>query len=52
MISSLLVFDLEHTRHRSPVNALAHMLSALIAYCFYEDKPAVFIDYNHQLLIA
>lgn len=47
------VFDLEHTRHRSPVNALAHMLSALIAYCFYEDKPAVFIEENDtQLLIT
>jgi hypothetical protein len=46
------VFDLEHTRHRSPVNALAHMLSALIAYCFYEDKPAVFIEHSYPLLIA
>ncbi len=46
------VFDLEHTRHRSPVNALAHMLSALIAYCFYEGKPAMFIPNNHQLFIA
>lgn len=47
------VFDLEHTRHRSPVNALAHMLSALIAYCFYEDKPAVFVqETDTQLLIA
>jgi hypothetical protein len=47
------VFDLEHTRHRSPVNALAHMLSALIAYCFYKDKPAVFVvQTNTQLLIA
>jgi hypothetical protein len=46
------VFDLEHTRHRSPVNALAHMLSALIAYCFYEDKPSVFIEHNRPLLLA
>ncbi len=46
------VFDLEHTRHRSPVNALAHMLSALIAYCFYEDKPAVFIEHDQPLLLA
>lgn len=46
------VFDLEHTRHRSPVNALAHMLSALTAYCFYQDKPAVFVEQNSsQLLI-
>jgi hypothetical protein len=45
------VFDLEHTRHRSPVNAMAHMISALIAYCFYEDKPTVFIPNKDQLLI-
>lgn len=38
------VFDLEHTRHRSPINALAHMLSALIAYGFYEEKPRVFVE--------
>lgn len=46
------VFDLEHTRHRSPVNALAHMLSALIAYCFYPDKPAVFVGNKHQQLLV
>lgn len=38
------VFDIDHTRHRSPVNALAHTFSGLIAYCFYEQKPAVFIE--------
>jgi hypothetical protein len=37
------VFDIDHTRHRSPINALAHTLSGLIAYCFYEQKPSVFI---------
>lgn len=46
------VFDLEHTRHRSPVNALAHMLSALTAYCFYPNKPAVFVDNENQHLIV
>lgn len=46
------VFDLEHTRHRSPVNALAHMLSALIAYCFYPNKPAVFVDNENQHLLV
>jgi len=46
------VFDLEHTRHRSPINAMAHMMSALIAYCFYEDKPAVFVPNKEQLLIG
>lgn len=46
------VFDLEHTHHRSPVNAFAHMLSSLIAYCFYPDKPSVFIESRGQLLVA
>lgn len=47
------VFDLEHTRHRSPLNALAHMMASLIAYCFYPDKPSVFIAHQEEkLLIA
>lgn len=46
------VFDLEHTRHRSPLNAYAHMLAALTAYCFYDHKPAVFIPNTNQLLLA
>jgi hypothetical protein len=40
------VFDIDHTRHRSPVNAIAHAFSGLIAYCFYEQKPSVFINQN------
>src|SRR5690606_38980280 len=47
------VFDLDHTRHRSPLNALAHMMASLIAYCFYPDKPSVFIAHQEEkLLIA
>ena len=46
------VFDLQHTRHRSSVNAMAHMLAALTAYCFYDNKPAVFLPENKHLLIA
>lgn len=37
------VFDLEHSRHRSPVNAFVHLLGGLCAYCFYDHKPAVFL---------
>lgn len=37
------VFDIEHTRHRSPINAIAHIFGALAAYCFYDCKPNVFI---------
>lgn len=37
------VFDIDHTRHRSPINAVAHTFGGLIAYCFYDTKPATFI---------
>ncbi|QNF31387.1 IS982 family transposase (plasmid) [Adhaeribacter swui] len=46
------VFDLEHTRHRSPLNAYAHMLAALTAYCFYDHKPAAFVPNTKHLLLA
>lgn len=37
------VFDIDHTRHRSPINAITHTFSGLIAYCFYDTKPSTFI---------
>lgn len=37
------VMDVDHTRHRSPLNALVHMMAGLVAYHFYETKPSVFI---------
>ena len=42
------VFDIDHTRHRSPVNAVTHILGAVAAYSFYEDKPRVFKPDNIQ----
>ncbi len=41
------VCDLEHTRHRKPENAFAHIAATLIAYQFLDYKPAMFIP-NHQ----
>jgi hypothetical protein len=32
---------LEHSRHRSPVNAMIHILSCLAAYAFRPNKPAI-----------
>jgi hypothetical protein len=32
---------LEHSRHRSPVNAMVHVLSCLAAYAFRPGKPTV-----------
>lgn len=37
------VFDIDHSRHRSPINAVAHTYSGLAAYCFYDEKPRTFI---------
>jgi len=33
------VCDIDHTRHRSPINALVHLFSGLCAYCFRDTKP-------------
>lgn len=35
------VCDIDHTRHRSPVNAFVHLLGGLMAYSFIDDKPSV-----------
>jgi Transposase DDE domain len=39
--------NLEHTRHRSPINAFVHIISTLIAYSLKSNKPA--INYNFDL---
>jgi hypothetical protein len=36
------VFDIDHTRHRSPINAVTHIIGAVVAYSFYKNKPCVF----------
>lgn len=37
------VFDIDHTRHRSPVNAICHLIAGIIAYDFSPQKPTVII---------
>ena len=32
---------LEHTRHRSPVNAMVHVRSCLVAYAYRPGKPSI-----------
>jgi hypothetical protein len=46
------VLDIEHTRHRNPYNAVAHILAGLVAYCFYPNKPSVYVNKNENLLLV
>jgi len=44
------VCDIEHTRHRKPINAFTHLIAGLIAYQFLDQKPRVFFpSINEQL---
>jgi hypothetical protein len=33
--------QIEHSRHRSPVNCLVNVIYGLIAYCHQPKKPAI-----------
>ena len=39
--------NLEHTRHRSPINFLVNTLSCLVAYQFRTNKPKI-KNNNHE----
>jgi hypothetical protein len=41
--------NIEHTRHRSPINAFVNMLAALVTYSLKKNKPAVKFDFNLAL---
>ena len=38
------ISQIEHTRHRSPLNFLVHLFAGLIAYCRQPKKPALIWD--------
>ena len=35
------ICDIEHTRHRSPVNAFTHLIAGLTAYTYLDKLPSV-----------
>lgn len=43
------VFDVEHTRHRSPFNAIVNVLGGLVAYGFYDCKPSIVVPVDKRL---
>ena len=44
--------DLEHTRHRSPINAFVHILSTLVAYSLKKSKPSINWSFNDDIHIS
>lgn len=38
------ICQIEHTRHRSPLNFVVHLLAGLIAYCHQPKKPSLIQD--------
>jgi hypothetical protein len=38
------ISQIEHSRHRSPVNCLVNLVCGLIAYCHQPNKPSLVID--------
>jgi hypothetical protein len=40
------ISQIEHSRHRSPINCLVNLVCGLIAYCHQPKKPAIPIDHN------
>ncbi len=38
---------LEYSRHRSPVNAMVHLLSCLVAHAFRPRKPSISLKAKH-----
>jgi len=41
------ILGIEHTRHRSPWNALTHLVAGLVAYDFRERKPSTSISLKY-----
>jgi Transposase DDE domain len=46
------ICQIEHTRHRSPLNFLVHLLAGLTAYCHLPKKPSLHLDRDLLALAA
>jgi Transposase DDE domain len=43
------ISQIEHTRHRSPLNFLVNLVCGLIAYCHQPKKPSLHLDRHLRL---
>ncbi|MDE6181004.1 MAG: transposase, partial [Phocaeicola sp.] len=46
------IAQIEHSRHRSFNNFIANALSAIAAYCFFEKKPTIDIEFVKDRQLA
>jgi hypothetical protein len=46
------ISQIEHTRHRSPVNFLVNLVCGLIAYCHQPKKPSLQLDKLPPTMLA
>ncbi len=46
------ISQIEHSRHRSPVNFVINLLAGLVAYCFQSQKPSITPLAEHQISFA
>ena len=44
------ICQIEHSRHRSPINFIVNLISALTAYCFIPKKPSLKIKLNTHIM--
>ncbi len=45
------VCQIEHTRHRSPINGYVNILASLVAYTWQEHKPSLHLSQNERDLL-
>ena len=43
------ICQIQHTRHRSPVNYFVNLMSGIVAYSFLQKKPSLQLDKNIQI---
>ena len=46
------ISQIEHTRHRSPLNFLVNLVAGLIAYCWQPKKPSLGIIRQSDLILV
>ena len=46
------ISQIEHSRHRSPTNFLAHLLAGLLAYTWQDKKPSLDLHHDQHALLT